>query len=276
MSQLARFVAGIGTRLDGDPLVVMLDVDGTLAPIVPRPADARVPADTRAVLDALAGMPRVAVALVSGRSAEDTMRVAPVSKAWVVGNHGFEVRSPDGQVKTNNEAVPYEHAVADAASWLEPITRATEGAILENKRWTLSLHYRLVSPHEVEQLLARAREVALAAGLRVTEGKKIVELRPPVEIDKGTAALALAEELGAVNANASAMFAGDDRTDEDAFRALRLRKPDAITARILGAGDEEAAGSTNAEFALASPAELREFLRWLLKHRRDGRFGAGG
>lgn len=276
MTRLARLITGIETRLDGSPLIVMLDVDGTLAPIVPRPEDARVPEDTRAVLAALASLSGVTVALVSGRAVDDTMRIARVPRAWVVGNHGFEVRSPDGRFSVRDEVVPYEGVVADAARSLDTIAREVEGAIVENKRWTLSIHYRLVDPAAVPALLAHAKEIARSTGLRVTEGKKIMELRSPVPIDKGTATLALAEEMGALTGDASAMFAGDDLTDEDAFRALRSRKPDAVTARILENADDSGRATTDAEFVLESPEVLRKLLEWLAARRRglDGIQGA--
>jgi alpha,alpha-trehalase len=144
--------------------------------------------------------------------------------------------------------------------------RAVPGAIVEDKRWTLSLHYRLVEAGAVPGLVAHAREVADATGLRVTEGKKIVELRPPITVDKGTAAVAFAERDGALRDDASALYAGDDRTDEDAFRQLRERSSRAVTVRILGT-DDRSEERTHAEFALASPDELRQVLEWLAARR---------
>lgn len=269
MTQLARTIAAIGTRLDGDPLVAMLDVDGTLAPIAPRPEDARIPDETRLVVEAIAALPNVTVALVSGRAADDTMRIAGVEKAWVLGNHGIEVRSPDGRLTPNGAVLPYERAVANAARALEPLVHATPGALLEHKRWTLSVHYRLVDQSAVPALVTKAREIASGAGLRVSEGKKVVELRPPVQIDKGTGAVELADRLGALGREGSVLFAGDDRTDEDAFRSLRAKKPDAVTVRILPDVAERMGEGTDAEFAIDSPSELRVLLRWLLTHRTE-------
>ena len=244
----------------------MLDVDGTLAPIVPRPEQARVPIETREVLESLTRLPGVTVALVSGRAADDTMRIAGIAGAWVVGNHGFEVRSPDGRTIANAQAVPFEARIAKAASDLTHAARGIDGVIVENKRWTLSLHYRLVNQAAVPKLLADARVIGAAAGLRITQGKKIVELRPPVEVDKGSAVLDLAERFGAVEPTASVMFAGDDRTDEDAFRALRGRFPHAVTVRILAHGDEEGE-TTDAEFQLNAPADLVRLLEWIAARR---------
>jgi trehalose 6-phosphate phosphatase len=260
------FIGAVGNRLDGSPLALMFDIDGTLAPIAPTPADAGVPEQTRNVLRRLAVLPRVTVVLVSGRSAEGSWKLAGVTGAWVIGNHGLELRTPDGEMSVHEEARRFEPAVAKAARTLKPMERAFPGAIVEDKRWTLSLHYRLVAPDAAPVLVERARQVADAMGLRVTEGKKIVELRPPVTVDKGTAAVAFAERHGALRDDASAMYAGDDRTDEDAFRQLRERSSRAVTARIVGA-DDRAGEQTHAEFALASPDELRQVLDWLAARR---------
>ena len=248
-------LAAIGTRVDGRPLVVLLDVDGTLAPIAPRPEDARVPAETTSVIAALAAAPEVHVALVSGRAASDSARMVPVPGLWALGNHGMERRSPDGNVLPAPEVAEWEDRVAAAARELGAVARQTAGALVEDKRWTISLHYRLVDDAAVPALVQSARRVAADAGLRVTEGKKVVELRPPVAIDKGTAAVALAEELGGFTGSGTVFFAGDDRTDEDAFRALRARSPRAVTVRVCNERIE-----TAAEFRLEEPAALRELL----------------
>lgn len=250
----AEVVAAIGTRLDRRPLAVLLDVDGTLAPIAPRPADARVPEETRRVVQALVTLPGVHVAAVSGRAASDSARLVGVPGIWVLGNHGMETQSPDGALHADPDAQRFDGAVASAARELERLARETSGALVENKRWTLSFHYRLVDERSVAALVAAAREIGESAGLRVTEGKKVVELRPPVAVDKGTASVALVERVGALDGGA-VLFAGDDNTDEDAFRALRERAPGAVTVRIGPAGVE-----TAAEFRLESPQELRDLL----------------
>lgn len=252
-------VERIGSRLDGTPLVLLLDVDGTLAPIAPTPAMAQVPGGTRRILERLAAMEGVSVALVSGRSAEDAQRVAGVPGAWVIGNHGYELMTPEGELAVSPVAAAFEAAVADAARQLSSVER-TPGALLENKRWTLSLHYRNVA-RGVEELQSRARAVAAERGLRVTEGKKVIELRPPVDVDKGTAALDFFRRQDA-RSNGSVLYAGDDRTDEDAFRALRPGRC-AVTIHV---GTENAA-ATSAELMLPSPAELSELLGWLLTRR---------
>ena len=266
MIQTVRLSAGvssvverIGTRLDGDPLLLLFDLDGTIAPIAPRPAMVEVPPGTRLILERLAAMEGVTVALVSGRAAEDAQRIVAVPGAWVIGNHGYEVMTPTGEISVQPHAAEFEKPMADAARQLASVNMIP-GALLENKRWTLSVHYRNVAKG-VEALKSRARAVAAEQGLRVTEGKKVIELRPPVDIDKGTATLEFARQLDALT-HGSVLYAGDDRTDEDAFRALTPTGR-AVTIHV---GTDYAA-TTSAELVVSSPMELTELLGWLLTRR---------
>jgi trehalose-phosphatase len=259
---IERFINTLDGRLGGSPLAVMLDVDGTLAPIAPTPDQAAVPPATRIAVRKIAQLPDVHVALVSGRSATDVLRMAPVEGAWIVGNHGLEIRMPKGELSAVPEARQYQGAIVKAANVLGRVARETAGALLEDKRWTLSLHYRLVDDRTVPRLTTRARDVARELGLRVTEGKRVIELRPPVDINKGTAAVSFAERVGAIP-NGSVLYAGDDQTDEDAFRALRARHSRAVTIRVLETAEDQSTAVTDAEFALASPDELRRLLEWI-------------
>jgi trehalose-phosphatase len=259
---IERFIDTLAGRLGGSPLAVMLDVDGTLAPIAPTPDQAVVPTATRIAIRKLVHLPDVHVALVSGRSATDVLRMAPIEGAWIVGNHGLEIRTSKGELSAIPEARQYQGAIVKAANILGRVTRETTGALLEDKRWTLSLHYRLVDDRTVPQLTTRARDVARELGLRITEGKRVIELRPPVEINKGTAAVAFAERVGAIP-NGCVLYAGDDQTDEDAFRALRARHSRTVTIRVLEATEDQSSAATEAEFALASPDELRRLLEWI-------------
>src|SRR5918997_1361565 len=102
-------------RLSGSPLIVMLDVDGTLAPITSRPEEAAVPPETKRVIAALASRPGVHVALVSGRAAAVARRMVGVSNAWVIGNHGYETVGPDGETVIDPRVATYRPVVGRAA-----------------------------------------------------------------------------------------------------------------------------------------------------------------
>ena len=253
----------IESRLGGSPLVVMLDVDGTLAPIVARPEDAAVAPITRAILEKLVAMPNVYLVLVSGRAASDANAIVRVPGVWTVGNHGFEIVSPTGELETDPDLADQSAAIAQAARELEPLVARVTGAKLENKRWTLSVHYRLAARDAVPPLRAEVERIAMGLRLRMTDGKEIVEVRPVANIHKGTAVVLLGERLHAFDKHASVVFVGDDRTDEDAFRSLRARFPRAVTIRV----DESGEDTTAAEIRLRDPAAVHDFLDWLAARR---------
>ncbi len=249
---------GVATRLSGSPFIVMLDVDGTLAPIAPRPEDAGVPPETHRAVANLASRPEVFVALVSGRAAPDAKRMVGVSNVWVLGNHGAESITPSGEEQVDPLVAPYETVMATARTALGPLTASLPGVIVEDKRWTLSVHFRQADQELVPRLRSTVDAVAAQNGLRVHEGKMVFEVRPPVRVDKGTAVMGLADRLGGLDEGASLLFIGDDRTDEDAFRLLRHRVPRAVTIRVA---DEMA--ETTAEFLADDPPAVRRFLEFL-------------
>lgn len=245
--------------------MLLLDVDGTLAPIAPRPEYASVPRDTRQALADLAAMPGVYVAVISGRGADDARRLVDVPGVWIIGNHGIEVAAPGEPPIARDAVAGYAGAIAEAAARAASIADSLTGVLVENKRWTLSVHYRLAHPSVVPSLSARIAAVAKELGLALTGGKEVLELRPPVEIDKGTAAILLAEELGALTSSASILCAGDDRTDEDMFRAFRSREPDAVTVWV---GPESAVDKTTAQFHVPDTSAMCELLESVLSLRR--------
>jgi trehalose 6-phosphate phosphatase len=178
---------------------LLLDVDGTLAPIVDRPEDAAVPDATRALLRDLAGEYAL-VACVSGRTADEVRRLVAVDEILAVGEHGLEL-DPRAE-----EWAPEIHAFADSVEWPA-----------ERKRLTVSFHFRTAADETaaVDELRGVAQR-ARAAGLRPRWGRKVLEIRPPIDADKGTAIQSLLAQRGLRRA----LYAGDDSTDLDAFRAL--------------------------------------------------------
>jgi trehalose 6-phosphate phosphatase len=178
---------------------LIFDVDGTLAPIVARPELAEVPLATKAELERLAGR-YLLVAFVSGRSGEDARRLVGLGGVRYVGNHGLELD-------------PGAHELqAHIAAFRDTVERK-----VEDKGLTLSFHFRdarneTEARAELEEIARRAA----AEGLVPRWGRKVLEIRPAVEADKGTAVRALIREAGARRA----LYAGDDTTDLDAFAAL--------------------------------------------------------
>ncbi|HSQ29536.1 MAG TPA: trehalose-phosphatase [Gemmatimonadaceae bacterium] len=261
----------LARRLDGRPLMLLLDIDGTLSPIAPRPDVAIVPAATQRVLRDLARLPDVHVVAISGRSVQDARRLVGVPELWTVGNHGFEVAPPGQPAAVREDVGQFADVVRAAGGRAFELGEGVPGVVVEDKRWTLSVHYRLASPDAIARLADDVHAIARDFGLVVTHGKKILELRPPVRIDKGSAAVELATSLGALGDGTSLLAAGDDNTDEDMFRALRSRAPACVTIRV---GEDAAAHETSAEFRIPDPAAMRELLELVLTRRLAGEAAA--
>ena len=219
---------------------VLLDVDGTLAPIVERPELAEVPEETRAELRRLVSRYAL-VACISGRTGAEARRLVGVGGIFYVGVHGLEL-SPE----------------ADA--WRAPLRQFAGSGWpwVEDKGLTVAFHWREAVDEEAARAeLAQVAERAQALGLEARWGRKVLELRPPVEADKGTAVRSLLGEHGLRRA----LYAGDDTTDLDAFRGLDGLE---VRVRVALASAESPAGlRESADLVLESPAELLELLRRL-------------
>lgn len=203
-------------------LVLLLDFDGTLAPIVPEPGEASMPDATRAALDRLRERPGVEVAVVSGRGLADVRERAAIPGIAYAGNHGMEIEGP-GLHRIHPEARAARPHLERVRDELAPFLAAVPGAILEDKDLTLTVHYRKVAAGEVPRVRAAVlRAAGEHPGLHVTEGKMVLEVRPRVAWDKGRAVLFLLEQMRPP-AGAPVLYLGDDTTDEDAFRALAER-----------------------------------------------------
>jgi trehalose 6-phosphate phosphatase len=219
---------------------ILLDVDGTLAPIVARPELAAVPEDARAEVRRLVGRFAL-VACVTGRTSEDAARLVGVDGVVYVGVHGLEL-------------------APEAARWRETLRpfAAEDWPWLEDKGLTVALHWRQApDPGAAEQRLRLVAARAEEAGLEARWGRKVLELRPPVAADKGTAVRFLLDERGLRRA----LYAGDDTTDLDAFRGLDGLE---VGIRVAVASAESPPPLRDAaDVVVASPAELVELLRGL-------------
>ena len=225
-----------------DRTALVFDVDGTLAPIVARPELAAVPAATRAELERLAAR-YLLVACLSGRAGADARALVGVEGIEYVGNHGLELEPRA------------EELAARIARF-----RADVGLPVEDKGLTLGYHFRAAGDEEsARRELETVAERARAEGLDARWGRKVLEIRPSVAADKGTAVRALVERTGA----RQALYAGDDTTDLDAFAALGdLGLEHAVRIAVASAeappGLEEAA-----DLVVAGPEELAGLLRAL-------------
>jgi trehalose 6-phosphate phosphatase len=218
---------------------LLLDVDGTLAPIVARPELARVPESTRAELRSLARH-YLLVACLSGRSGADARRLVGVDGVVVVGNHGLEL---------DPRAAEHAHALT--------AFRQEIGLPVEDKVLSLTYHYR--EAEDEPEAVARLEEVAAraeAAGLVARWGRKVLEIRPPVEADKGTAVRSLLGRSGATRA----LYAGDDTTDLDAFAGLAAAGLEAAVRIAIASPEAPPELVASADVTVEGPAALAALL----------------
>jgi trehalose-phosphatase len=231
--------------LTADPgrAALLFDVDGTLAPIVKRQEDAIVPEETRTLLRGLAARYGL-VACVSGRSSADARRIVGVEELLYVGTHGLELAP--GAAAWRDQVERFAATVDWPPEWIE------------NKGLSLSLHYRQAAePEQAHLALKRIAEVGEEVGLYARFGRMLLEILPPVEADKGTAIRSLLDERGLTRA----LFAGDDTTDLDGFRALEGLELGICVA--LSSSEAPSALIEAADIVLAGPDELARLLSLL-------------
>jgi trehalose 6-phosphate phosphatase len=235
-------------------VLLLLDYDGTLTPIVKDPADAELHPSVRPLLKKLSRTKKFILGIVSGRSLKDIRGKIGLNGIIYAGNHGLEISAgrfvrifpgAGGRIKE------IQRVAAAVANPLKHIP----GAILENKKLTLSVHYRRCSRPDARKLrmLVAAAIRPWRDRIRVFHGKKVWDLRPSIDWNKGQAALWLLRQFKG-EPPLTPFYIGDDRTDEDVFHALG---PQAITARVGQRKD------TAAAYYLAGVNEVQQCLNLL-------------
>lgn len=231
-------------------ILLMLDFDGTLAPIVPQPPDARVPRETMDVLLALRDCPKVAMAIVSGRAARDVRSLVGLDGIHYFGSHGRErMRPGSGTVETDWRG---HEAIRRLCERLSADLSDVGGFEVENKGVSAAAHYRNAEPRDrprIERTVLDAVEAV--PSLRVAPGKMVYDITPADGVDKGTAALALVVETGGLP-----LYYGDDTTDESAFGAL----PAASVTVFVGPPTQPSL----ARYRVSGPSEVAESLARIL------------
>jgi len=254
-SSLAR-VLGVFEGVTASGLVVASDFDGTLAPIVPRPADARAPEGTVRALRQLSGCLR-GVAVISGRDSADLAARLGLPAVRMVGNYGLEWR--DGaRWEIAPDARKWPERIRAAVQTLERDPRVrTPGVSIEAKALSLSVHFRSAPRPEQEarRLELAVREHGDRQGLTLHPGRRVWELRPAVPMDKGRALAALLDAWRPL----AAVYAGDDISDLPAWRVVRHFDGPAVAVGVRSTEVPDAAYA-DCSLLLASPAEMGRFL----------------
>ena len=242
-------------------IMLLCDFDGTLTPIVDRPELAILPHDTRKSLRKLARNRHYTVGIISGRALADIKASVRVAGIIYAGNHGLEIESFGSSFlePIAEEMKPFFKILSQV---LSATLRGFKGVLVEDKGLSLSVHYRSIDDTDeriVKDAFARVTGPLHVAGrIRVTEGKKVYEIRPPVDWDKGKAIAWLIANCKKTRCKSGVLpvYLGDDLTDEDGFKVIERNNGISI---FVG----EESYQSLARYFLKSPEEVAEFLKML-------------
>ncbi|MDT8404738.1 trehalose-phosphatase [Sulfuriflexus sp.] len=241
---------------------LFLDYDGTLTPIVSHPDDAILSEAMRHVLRSLAGLCKLAI--VSGRDLNDVRNRVGIDGIWYAGSHGFDIAGPGGNRAEYQQGREYLPALDAAEQTLRARLADVPGCLVERKHFSIATHYRQVAQGQ-EATVKQAVDETHAGHpeLRLTSGKKIFELQPAIDWDKGKAIRWLMQALDLDFIRFTLIYIGDDVTDEDAFRELETQG-----IGILVTQEQQ---PTRATYRLDDPAAVEGFLERLSAKLADAR-----
>ncbi len=244
-------------------MFLLCDYDGTLTPIVENPEDALLDDGTRKVLQDLVKKRRLKVGFITGRALVDIKTKIGIDGALYAGNHGFEIEGPELKF-----IYPLTDEMRSIMRLMKLILKKAlsniKGVIIEDKGVTLSIHYRMVDEDKLSQVhtvFENTVELARKAGkVKTLSGKKVHEIRPALEWDKGKAVDLLVSKYmtSSTKDRILAIYLGDDLTDEDAFKAVNAHGGISI---FVG----NSSANSAADYYLNSTSEVITFLTELNK-----------
>ena len=259
MKHLFSYWTVVATKIkEAKNILLLIDYDGTLTPIVEKPELANLSPEVRICLQELAENSRITLGIISGRTLGDLKRKVVIDGIFYAGNHGLEIMGP---------AISYVNSVAKETepllhSLYQDLGKALagiQGARVDNKGLTLSLHYRLVDETQLDELteiFSRfTRPLNASSKIKITPGKKVYDIKPAVDWDKGKAIKFIAQKLEGEN-KPLMVYLGDDVTDYDGFRVVDENGGISI---FVG----EATTEPVAQYFLDSPKEVYQFLKML-------------
>ncbi|KAK7258229.1 hypothetical protein RIF29_32788 [Crotalaria pallida] len=279
-SALASFEQ-IMNHAKGKRIALFLDYDGTLSPIVDNPDCAFMSDNMRAAVKKVAEC--FPTAIISGRSVDKVYEFVGLTELYYAGSHGMDIICPVRQSVSDNNpnctinstnsklmqtkevnlfqpAAEFLPMIDEVFRSLVETTKDIKGAKVENNKFCASVHYRNVDEKSWDLVGQRVHDVLKGyPRLRLTHGRKVLEVRPVINWDKGKAVTFLLESLGLSNCDdVLPIYIGDDRTDEDAFKVLREGN------KGYGILVSSAPKESNANYSLRDPSEVMEFLKSLV------------
>lgn len=273
----------ISSRARNRKLVVFLDYDGTLSPIVDDPDRAFMSDDMRSAVRSVAK--HFPTAIISGRSRDKVFALVGLTELYYAGSHGMDIIFPAKDMVSGNNNLHYVKStdkegkevnlfqpareflplIDEVYTKLVETSKDITGAKVENHKFCVSVHYRNVDQDSWPLIAQYVHDILKDyPRLRLTHGRKVLEIRPVINWDKGKAVEFLLESLGLSNSDdVLPIYIGDDRTDEDAFKVLKKR----------GCGYGILVSSivkeSNAFFSLKDTSEVQVFLESLVKMAQE-------
>ncbi|XP_066390799.1 probable trehalose-phosphate phosphatase 10 [Miscanthus floridulus] len=267
----------------GKKIALFLDYDGTLSPIVDEPDHAVMSDQMREVVRSAAR--HLPTAIISGRSCDKVFDFVKLTELYYAGSHGMDIMGPVGKTgsvtdhrsstnssKKQNKEMKIFQAASEFLPMIDEVfrllvdkVRGIDGAKVENNKFCVSVHYRNVNEKDWP-LVARCTDDVLKAypRLRLSHGRKVLEVRPVIDWNKGKAVEFLLDSLGLADSDkVLPIYIGDDRTDEDAFKVLRGDK------RGFGILVSSVPKESHALYSLVDPPEVMDFLKRLVKWKEE-------
>lgn len=244
-----QYFLKIKERIIQDDLIIFLDFDGTLAPIVENPPDAKILPCIKDTIEILTS--KFQIYIISGRSRLDVKEKVGISNCKFVGAHGFDMSEIHSQEIVSQDVL---NMIQDVFEQFKKEFGSIEGVILENHHFTLTIHYRKVKDISIhEHLFEKVKKIMINYhNLKITFGKMVIEIRPKIDWNKGKAVEKILQE----QSNKFSIYLGDDITDEDAFKYLK----DSNKGIGILIGDKK---ETNAFYSLQDPHHVSKFLKLL-------------
>lgn len=257
MRYLFDYWDNLKKNLSHKHIIMFLDYDGTLTPIVKRPKEALISKDTRNLLDRLSKSPRCRLAIISGRALRDIKNKIRLNNIIYSGNHGLEIEGPKIRFKSP-VSLEYKTTLKRIKNYLSKRLISIKGVFLEDKGLSLSLHYRLVDKKQiplVKNIFHEATTIYLIRNkIKIKPGKMVLQIMPAIEWDKGKVVLWLLNRQRFIlkGNNIFPVYIGDDVTDEDAFGVLKNKGLTVFVGRPK---------ASQAKYYLKNSKEVMGFLR---------------
>ena len=242
----------IKKKIKGYKILLCLDYDGTLTPIVKKPEYAKLGQNIKHALENIKSNKNIILAIISGRTLSGIKKLVNLRNVIYAGNHGFEIEiGRDVFIHRGlKEAIPIISKIKKAIS---KKIKGIRGAFIEDKEFTLSIHWRLVKKKYLNKLFLIIKNIIHNnSKIRLTIGKKVWEIRPNIAWDKGKAVELIYSKVNKNN-NLKIIYIGDDTTDEDAFSVLKKE----ITIKI------GKSNKSKAKYYLKKQSEIKNILNLL-------------